>query len=66
MLRIENIKLSPEADMSALAAEAARILKIREKELLSFRILRRSVDARDGVFRVYTVESSVKDERAVL
>jgi len=66
LLRIENIKLSPEADISALAAEAARILKIREKELLSFRILRRSVDARDGVFRVYTVEASVKEERAVL
>ena len=46
MLKIETIKLAPGSDMAALAAEAARILKVREKDLLSLRILRRSVDAR--------------------
>ena len=43
MLRIDNIKLNPGASMADLAAEAARLLKIKEKELLSLRILRRSV-----------------------
>lgn len=66
MLKIENIKLAPGADMAALAAEAARILKVREKDLLSLRILRRSVDAREDVALVYTVEAALKDEAAVL
>ena len=66
VLKIESIKLPPGADMAALTAEAARILKIREKELQSLRILRRSVDAREDVALVYTVEAAVKDEAAVL
>ena len=66
LLKIESIKLPPGADMAALTAEAARILKIREKELQSLRILRRSVDAREDVALVYTVEAAVRDEAAVL
>ena len=52
--------------MAQLAAEAARILRVREKDLLSLRILRRSVDAREEVRLVYTVEVSLKEEAAVL
>ena len=52
--------------MSALTAETARILKVREKDLQSVRLLRRSVDAREEVKLVYTVEVAVKDEAAVL
>ncbi len=66
MLKVENIKLSPGADMGALAAETARILKVREKDILSLRVLRRSVDAREDVTMVYTVEATVKDEANVL
>ena len=66
MLKIENIKLSPGAGLAALAAEAARILKVREKDLLSLRVLRRSVDAREDVALVYTVEAALKDEAAAL
>ena len=42
MLKIENIKLAPGGGMSALTAETARILKVREKDLQSMRLLRRS------------------------
>lgn len=66
MLKIENIKLAPGAGPAALTAEAARILKVREKDILSLRILRRSVDAREDVALVCTVEAAVKDENAVL
>lgn len=66
MLKIENIKLAPGGGMAALTAEAARILKVREKDLLSLRILRRSVDAREDAALVYTVEAALKDEAAVL
>ena len=52
--------------MGTLAAEAARLLRVREKDLLSLRVLRRSVDAREEVRLVYTVEVSVKDEASVL
>lgn len=66
LLKLESLKISPEGGMAALAAEAARILKVREKDLASLRVLRRSVDAREGVKLVYTVAVSVKDEAAVL
>ena len=66
MLKIENIKLPPEADAAALAAETARILKVREKDITSLRVLRRSIDARERVEWVYTVEAAVKEEKAVL
>lgn len=57
MLRIDSIKLPPEAGMAELAAEAARLLRMREKDILSLRLLRRSVDAREEVRLVYTVRS---------
>ena len=66
MLKVENIKLAPGADMGALTAETARILKIREKDISSMQILRRSIDAREDVSIVYTVEVAVKDEMTVL
>ena len=66
MLKVENIKLAPGADMGALSAETARILKVREKDIQSLRVLRRSVDAREDVSIVYTVEAAVKDEANVL
>ena len=66
MLRIDNIKLQPGADAAALAAEAARQLKTKEKDITQLRILRRSIDARDGVQMVYTVEVKVKDEEKLL
>ena len=66
MLRIENIKISPDGGAAALTEEAARILKIKAKDILWLRVLRRSVDAREDVALVYTVEVDVKDEPAVL
>ncbi len=66
MLKIDNLKIQPGEGMKELTAEAARILKIREKEFTSVRVLRRSIDARDGVYMVYSVEVAVKDEPMVL
>ena len=51
MLKLESIKLSPGHGPEALAAEAARILRIPRKDILSLRILRRSVDAREEARR---------------
>ena len=66
MLKIENLKIAPEESLSALTAQAAKLLKVREKDFSSLRVLRRSVDAREEVSLVYTVEEAVKDEAAVL
>ncbi len=66
MLKIENIKLAPGDGMDVLTREAARILKVREKELKDLRIIRRSMDAREDVRLVYTVVASVRDEPGVM
>ena len=66
MLKLENIKLTPDAPIKALWKEASRLLRIRQEELLELHILRRSIDAREGVFIVYTVCVRVKDEEAAL
>ena len=66
MLRIENLKLPPGGGLPALRAEVLHILRIQENALLSLHILRRSIDAREGVRMVYTVEADVANEAAVL
>ena len=66
MLKVENIKLPPCSGMGALATETARALRVREKDLLSLRVLRRSMDAPEAVRLVYTVEAAVENEEAVL
>ena len=45
MLKIENIKLAPGGGMAALTAETARILKVREKDLQSVRLLADCMDS---------------------
>ena len=66
LLKIENIKLPPGASAEDLAAGAARLLRARTEDIRSLHILRRSVDAREGVSLVYTVEVDLRDEAAVL
>ena len=65
MLKIETIRLSPEKGPEALKTEVLKLLNIHEQDLLSLRILRKSVDARKAPVLVYTVEVSVKNEAAV-
>ncbi len=66
MLRIDNIKTEPGADEAALRKRAAAILRVREDELTALRVLRRSVDARDGVFFVWSLGVSLRSEAAAL
>lgn len=63
-IRICNVKLSLDEDERALREKALRLLKKKESELLSFSIVRQSVDARKRkVQLVYTVELSLSDEK---
>lgn len=68
MLCLNNIKLFPSEDESALPLKASKLLGISEKDIKSFKILKKSIDARkkDNVFFVYSVAVSVKDEKAHL
>ncbi len=68
MLRIAQIKLPIGHEEKEIRAKAAKILRLPEEELLSFRILRRSIDARKKgrLLYVYTVEVEVEKEKQVL
>ena len=66
MLRIENLKLPPGSGDAALRAQVLKVLRLPGERLLALRILRRSIDAREGVHWVYTVEAETANEDAVL
>ncbi len=55
LLQIDHLKLSPGQDLSVLTAEAAKVLRLREKDLKTFHIQ-----------LVYTVAVDVENEAAVL
>ncbi|MBE7004218.1 MAG: FAD-binding protein [Ruminococcaceae bacterium] len=66
MLRVDNLKTEPGAAEEALCALTAAALRVREADVVSLRVLRRSVDAREGVRFVWSVAAEVKNESAVL
>lgn len=66
MLQIERVKLELEEDESLLRRRAAAVLRVPEAELLEVQILRRAIDAREGVRFVYTLRAEVKNEKNVL
>ncbi|MBR3560267.1 MAG: FAD-dependent monooxygenase [Oscillospiraceae bacterium] len=66
MLRIDNIKTHPGADSAAVRRKAAALLRVSEGEVTDFRILRRSVDARDGVRFVWSAAVALKNEASAL
>ncbi|MCI8943287.1 MAG: hypothetical protein HFF71_09760 [Oscillospiraceae bacterium] len=66
MLQIERVKLELEEDESLLRHRAAAALRIPEADVLEVQILRRAVDAREGVRFVYTLRAAVRNEKTVL
>ncbi|MDY6021023.1 MAG: FAD-dependent oxidoreductase [Oscillospiraceae bacterium] len=66
MLRIDSLKLPIGADDAALRRAAARTLRIGADKIGELRLLRRSIDAREGVTLVCSAAVSVPDETAVL
>ena len=66
MLQIENIKLALDEDEALLPRKAAAALGVPASEIGEVRVLRRAIDAREGVRFVYTLQVQVKNENAVL
>ena len=66
MLRIEGIKCPPGADQGLLLKKAARLLRCKPEDIRRFTVLRRAVDAREGLQLVYTLAVELADEGAAL
>lgn len=66
MLQIEGIKLNLDQDEVLLREKAAAALRVPAESIRKLTVLRRAVDAREGVRLVYTLRAEVKDEARVL
>lgn len=66
MLRLEGLKLPLDGGEEQLKAKAAAMLGCRMGEIAALQVLRRAIDARDGLRFVYTVAVTVKDEARLL
>ena len=63
MLRVDNLKLTPDEDESLLPQKAAAVLHVRPDEITDWQILRKSVDARETPVLVYSVAVALKNEK---
>ena len=67
MLRVNQIKLSIDEDLSNINKKIEKKLNIKPEELISFNIFKESIDARKGTINfVYTIDVEVKNESKVL
>ena len=66
MLRIDNLKLPVGVKEDKLRAACAHALRVSEEALVSVKLLRRSIDAREGVKLVCSAAVEVKNESGVL
>ena len=68
MIKISNIKIKPDQGMEALHKEAAKILHIKEKDIIELKILKKSLDARkkDHLFYLYTIAVKLEKEKEIL
>lgn len=72
MLRISNIKLradfDPSKEKELLARKIQKILRVKQDKILSFRISKKSIDAREknNVLLVYSVDVEIENEKSYL
>ena len=68
MLRVPGIKLSIDEDEKRIKHKVTQKLRIKPNELISYRIYKKSIDARkkDAINFMYTVDVEVKDEQSIL
>ena len=68
MLRVQEIKLSLDEDEKLLKVKLAKKLRISQESILSYRIFKKSIDARkkNDIHFVYTLDVELKNEDKVL
>ena len=67
MLRVTDIRLPFNHTDDELTSAIASNIRVKPTKIISFQIIRRSIDARKGglIFFVYTVDIEVTNENAV-
>ena len=63
MLRVDNLKLTPEESEALLPQKAAAALHVKPDDITDWQILRKSVDARETPVLVYSIAVTVKNEK---
>lgn len=68
MIRINQLKLSMDQKEDCLASKVTKALKIKEEQLISYRIVKKSIDARKKpeLFWVYSVDVQVAQEDKIM
>ena len=67
MIRINSIVLSLDEPWEALRSKAAKALRLSSEDIVSFRILKESIDARGSEVKLsYSVMVETKDDERVL
>lgn len=67
MIRVNQIKLNIDEDISNIQKKLEKKLKISSQEIISYNIFKQSIDARKGDINfVYTIDVEVKNENKVL
>ena len=68
MLRVSNLKLGIDEDISSLKNLILKKLKIKENELIKYFIYKESIDARKRgrIDFVYTVDVELKNEKKLM
>lgn len=66
MLRIDQLRLPPGAPETLLRDKCARLLRLPPEDVRSCTVLRRAIDAREGLNFVYTAAVEVKNEPQAL
>ena len=66
MILVKGIRVGLEEEGSSLLEKACKKYRINRKDVLSWKIRRRSIDARKGIAFVYSLVMDVKDEKKYL
>lgn len=66
MVRISQLKIDIDESVEKLPIKIAKKLKIKESEIINYRIAKQSIDARKKVTFVYTVDATLKNEAIIL
>ncbi len=68
MIRVSGIKMALEEDPDRLKLKVAKKLRLKENQLLEYRIFKQSIDARKPgiIYFVYTVDAAVANESPLL
>lgn len=67
MLRVYQVTLSLDEDLSVIPSKLAKILGVKEKEILSYQVYKETLDARKRhMCFAYTIDCTLKNETKVL